>query len=202
MSSRVIAHGGFANRGVDNGIHSLPNTDCLLGNDLMHPHSLHRVVASSHFGDDSVVIVGVEPPAVTDLPAGLGVEGSVVENDLAEFAGLEFLRALVALDDGEHFTAVRARLTIAFERRFRELLVNRIGGLFGRAFPGGASAVSLLGHRTIEAFLIEGDALVASGVLHKVQRHAERVVELESVFPWQSSRALIEKLLQLLQANI
>ncbi len=69
------------------------------GNNLMRAHALDRVVASRHFGDDGVVIVGVKPSAIADLPAGLGVEGSVIENDLAGFSGLEFLRALAILDD-------------------------------------------------------------------------------------------------------
>ena len=62
--------------------------------DLMRPHSLDRVVAALHFGDDGVVIVAVEPSPVANLSAGLGVERRVVEDDLAFFARLEFLRAL------------------------------------------------------------------------------------------------------------
>src|SRR5260370_32604216 len=89
MRGRVIAHGGFANRGVDDGSHSLPDANRLLGNNLMRAHALYRVVAPSHLGDDGVVIIGVEPSAITDLPAGFGVEGSVVEDDLAGIAGFE-----------------------------------------------------------------------------------------------------------------
>ena len=63
----------------------------------MRAHALHRVIASSHFGNDSVVIVGVKPSAIADLPARFGIKGSVIENDLAGFAGLEFLRALPPL---------------------------------------------------------------------------------------------------------
>jgi hypothetical protein len=66
----------------------------VFGDDLMRPHALHRVVASLHFGDDGVVIVGVKPSAIADLSAGFGVERSVIEDDLAFFSGLEFLRAL------------------------------------------------------------------------------------------------------------
>ena len=128
-----------ANRGVDYGVYFLPDANWLLGDDLMRAHALHGVVAAGHFGDDCVVIVGVEPSAVADLAAGFGVEGRVVEDDFAGVAGLEFLRALVALDDGQHFAVVGARLAIAFEIRFRELLVSRIGRLLGRALPGGAA---------------------------------------------------------------
>ena len=101
----------------------------------MRAHSLDRVIAAFHFGDDSVVIVAVEPSAVADLSAGFGVERSVVEDDLAFFAGLEFLRALAVVDDGEDFAAVGAGLAIAFEIGFWELLVGGIRSLFGRAFP-------------------------------------------------------------------
>ena len=81
----------------------------------MRAHALDRVVAAFHFRDDGVVVVAVEPSAVADLPAGLGVERCVVENDFAFVAGLEFLRALSVVDDGEHFAAVGAGLAVAFE---------------------------------------------------------------------------------------
>ncbi len=61
------------------------------------------------------MIVGVEPAAVADLAAGFGVERRVVEDDFAFVAGLEFLRALAVVDDGEHFAAVGASLAVAFE---------------------------------------------------------------------------------------
>src|SRR5208282_1439536 len=126
MRGRVIAHGGLANRGVDNRIHFLPNAEgappyrvfCggwVFHHNLMCAHALNRVIASSHFSDDSIVIVGVEPSAIADLPAGLGIEGRVIEDDLTGLAGLESLRALATLDDGENLAVVRARLTIAFE---------------------------------------------------------------------------------------
>ena len=60
----------------------------------MRAHSLDRVVAALHFGNDGVVIVAVEPSAVAHLSAGFGVERRVVEDDFAFLAGLEFLRAL------------------------------------------------------------------------------------------------------------
>jgi hypothetical protein len=65
----------------------------------MRTDALHRVIASCHFGDDCVVIVGVEPSAVADLPTGFGVEGSVIENYFALVARLEVLCALVVSDD-------------------------------------------------------------------------------------------------------
>ena len=83
--------------------------------DLMRAHALDRVVTALHFGDDGVVIVAVKPSPVAHLSAGLGVERRVVEDDFAFFAGLELLRALAVVDDGEHFAAIGAGLAIAFE---------------------------------------------------------------------------------------
>ena len=81
----------------------------------MRAYALDRVIAAFHVGDDGVVIVAVEPSAVADLAAGFGVERRVVEDDFAFFAGLEFLRALAVVDDGENLAAVGAGLAVAFE---------------------------------------------------------------------------------------
>src|ERR1019366_8526406 len=113
MRGRMIAHGGFANRGVDNGVHFLANANCLLGCDLMGAHTLYRVVASGYFGDDCVVIVGVEPSAVADLPAGFGVEGGALEDNFAGVAGLEFLNAGSATNYRRYFAFGRSRLRVA-----------------------------------------------------------------------------------------
>ena len=112
----VIAHRGLADVGVDDGINFLSDADRLLSYDLMRAHALDWGVAAGHFGDDRVVIIGVEPSAIADLAAGLGVEGRVVEDDLALFTGLKFLRALAVLDNSEDFAVFGARLAVAFER--------------------------------------------------------------------------------------
>src|SRR6267378_3931176 len=100
MRGGVIAHRGFPDVGVDYGVDFLPDANRLLGDYLMCAYTLNGGVAAGHLGDDRVVIVRVEPSAVTDLPSGLGVEGCVVEDDLALFTGLELLRALSAFSDG------------------------------------------------------------------------------------------------------
>ncbi len=65
------------------------------------------------------MVFGVEPADVADLSAGIGVEGSVIEHDLAALAGLQLLRAdtsaIFVLDDGEDFAVVGAGLAVAFE---------------------------------------------------------------------------------------
>src|SRR6266496_4014465 len=67
--------------------------------DLMRPYALDRVVATGHFGNDGVVIAGIEPTAVANLAAGLGVKRCVVEDDFTRFSWLKLLRALTVLDD-------------------------------------------------------------------------------------------------------
>jgi hypothetical protein len=114
----VIAHGGLADVGVNHGIHLLANPEGAPPNTvfvgwgfhehLVCPYSLHGVVATSDFGNHSVVIVAVEPPTIANLSAGFRVEGRVIKDDFAFLAGLEFLRALALADDGEDFAAIRA----------------------------------------------------------------------------------------------
>src|SRR5436190_1748096 len=101
----------------------------------MRAHTLNRVVASLNFGNDRVVIVGVEPSAVTDLPAGFSIERGVVENDLALFAGLKLLGSLAVADDRKHFAVFRASLAVTFEGGFRKLLISGIGSLLRRTLP-------------------------------------------------------------------
>ena len=81
----------------------------------MRPHTLNRVMAAGHFRDDGVVIVAVEPSAIANLSAGLGIKPGMVENDLALLARLEFLRTLSGLDDGHDLAALGAGLAVAFE---------------------------------------------------------------------------------------
>ena len=119
----------------------------------MRPHALNRVIASRHFGNDSVVIVRIKPSAIPHLPASLGIKRRVIENDLARFASLEFLHALPVVDDRQHLAAVRPRLPVSFELRFRKLLVSRIRRLLRRTLPRSARPRLLLLHRVVESSL-------------------------------------------------
>src|SRR6185503_233075 len=134
----------------------------------MRPDSLNGVITSLHFSDDCVQLIAVERAAVANLSAGFRIKRSVIEDDLAFFAGLEFLHALSILDDGQHFATLGALLQIAFESRFRELLVCRVGRLLGRTFPRGAGALALLRHGAVETGLIECESLISSSVLHEI----------------------------------
>src|SRR3954454_10847577 len=99
----VVAHGRLADVGVHNGIDFLSNANWLPGCDLMRAHSLNRRVASRDFGEDGVVTVRVNPPTIADLPAGIGIERSVVEDDLTLISAIEWLQALAVFDDRERF---------------------------------------------------------------------------------------------------
>ena len=123
----------------------------LLGDDAMRAHALHGIAHAFDLGDDGVVVVGVEPANIADLSAGIGVEGGVVEHDLAALAGLELLRAdaaaVVGLDDGENFRAGGERLVIALEVGARQRLISGTGGGLRAALPGSLRALALLFHR-------------------------------------------------------
>src|SRR6266851_6463634 len=90
MRRRVIAHGGLTNRCIDDGIHFIAHADGLFDEDYVRAHSLNRVVAAGHLGDDRVVIVGVQLAAVADLASGFGIKRSVVKNYLTNIPNIEF----------------------------------------------------------------------------------------------------------------
>ena len=181
VRGRVVAHGGLADVGVNYGIDFVAYANRLFRDDLVRPHALNRRVAAFHFGDDGVVIVGVEPSAVADLSAGFSVERGVIEDDFPFVSGLELLRALAVVDDRENLAAVRASLAVAFEFRFRKLLVGWVRRLLGCAFPGGASALALLGHGDLKSAYVKHNCLIAAGLLDEVQRQAISVIQLESI---------------------
>ena len=93
MRAGVIAHGGAADFVVDDGVELVADANWLLGNNAMRADALHRIGHALDIGDERVVVFGVEPADVADLSAGVGVEGGVVEDDLAAFAGLQLLRS-------------------------------------------------------------------------------------------------------------
>src|SRR5208282_5183708 len=115
MRGRVIAHGRLTNVSVDGGIDPVAYANRLFRDNLMGPHTLNRRIASSHVGDDCILVARVKPTLIAHLPAGVGVERRVIKNDFARFAGLEFVRALSVMNDRQYFAPVRASLSIAFE---------------------------------------------------------------------------------------
>ena len=121
----------------------------------MRAHALHGIGHALDFGDDGVVIVGVEPAYIADLSAGIGVERSVVEHDLGVLAGLEFLRAdtaaVIAFDDGQHLASGGERLVVALEDRRRQRLVGRTGAWPWSRLSRRPRALALLFHGSVEA---------------------------------------------------
>src|SRR5215470_11918672 len=93
MRSGVIAHSRATHFVVDDGIELVADANRLLGDHTMRAHTLHGKSGAFNFGDEGVVVVGVEPAGVADLSTGLGVEGRVVEDDLAALAGKEYVSA-------------------------------------------------------------------------------------------------------------
>src|SRR6185369_16509550 len=96
---------------------------------------------------------------VADLTAGLGVEGGVIENDLALFARFKFLRTLAALDDSQNLTVIGFSLAITLEDALGKRVVGGVCGLLGRAFPTGPCGRALFFHGAIEARLVEENSL-------------------------------------------
>src|SRR5581483_2147348 len=149
----------------------------------MRSHALYWVVAPFNFRNYPVQFIAVKVSAVSDLAAGLGIKGRVIQDDLAFLSGLEFLNALAILDDGQHFAIFRTSLEVAFEDRLWKLLIRGIRGLLGRAFPGSAGTRPLFLHRRVKTGLVEGDATITRCILHEIQRHSKRVIKLESLLP-------------------
>src|SRR4051794_15639397 len=121
----------------------------------------------------------MERASIADLAPGFGVERRVVENDLALLPGLQLLHASVVAHEGDDFAVAGFRLAVAFENSGPELLIRGIRRLLGGTLPRCLRAGALLGHRMVEAILVEPDALVPGGVDDEIKREAEGVVEFE-----------------------
>ena len=199
MGRRVMAAGGGAQLGVDDGDELFADGDGLARSDLVRADALHGRVHAFDFGDDHGAVGGVEPAFVANLAAALGVEGSVVEDEFGRFSGAEFAARL-----GRSTTMARTSqfggllLLVAFEDGLRQRGKDRGCGLLRAALPTGAGGGALLFHGGVEAGLIEVNALIAGGIGHEVERQAEGVVELEGfVSGQQVVLGVIEEILQL-----
>src|SRR4029077_360601 len=124
----------------------------------MRPHALNRVIASLHFRNDGVVIVGIKPSAIPNLSTRLPIERRVVKNNLSLFASLEFLHALPDVNDRQKLAAVGSRVSIPLKLRLGQLLIGGIRRLLGSPLPGRSCASLLLVHRPIKARLVKDDS--------------------------------------------
>src|SRR6266851_8774349 len=145
----------------------------------MRPNPLHRVVAPLNLGDHSIQYITVKKSPIPNLSARLRVKRRVIKNDLALLPSLEPLHPLPIANNGQHFTVLRPRLPIPLKLRFGKLLISRVGSLFGRALPRGASTFTLFGHRTVEAAVIEPNAEVPAEILDEVLGYPVGVIHLE-----------------------
>ena len=145
----------------------------------MRAHALHGIGDALDLGDDGVVVVGVKPADVAHLSAGIGVEGGVVEHDVAALAGLQLLHAdagaVLRFDDGQHFAAGGERLAIAFEDRRRQRLIRRAGGFLRAAFPGSPSARLRCSSIAASKTGVETDASDHAPRLHEVDEVGHNV---------------------------
>jgi len=123
------------------------------------------------------VIVGIKHPC-RNLTAGFGVERRVIKNDLASVTGLDFLRALPVVDDGQNFTAVGASLPIPFEERFRELSVCRLAVCSPRPSKMNAHGSSVPPSRDRNQHC-QKRHLISAGFLDKILRQPVGIVKLE-----------------------
>ena len=129
-----------------------------------------------------------ERSRVADLPAALGVEGRLVDDDLDRLAGRGAVHPRAVLDD-------RDDLALAFLRRiadelrparaFRNVEPHIVGGALAGPLPGGAGGAFLFGHRRVEPGAVDAEALRAECILGQIVGKPERVVELERRFTWQ-----------------
>src|SRR6266478_583440 len=120
MGGGVDANRLLAYFGVDHRVDLLPDMNGLPRMYLVRTHALHRHVSAADFGDDVARGI-IEPSRIADLPAGVGVERCVVEDDLAFLVRAQLFDALSVMDDGEHFTIARLCLAVAFEDCFVQL---------------------------------------------------------------------------------
>src|SRR3954469_11681047 len=156
--------------------------DWLTSFHLVHAHALHRHHASIYVRDQIPGAVA-EDADIPDLSSRVGIEGSVMEHDLAFFSRLKLGHTLTVFHDRQNFAIVGDGLFVTFEDGLAQIAVDRTGGLFCSALPRSASALALLLHRVIESGLIEFNSLIASCIDHEVELKPKSVVQLKCLFP-------------------
>ena len=135
---------------------------------------LHIVHLKDGVLEDEQAVVGA-------LAAHFGIERRFIENDARVHARADALAQLVLGNDGED-GAVIVQALIAGElggEIVQAEIETRPGGLVGAA--GGAGALALLLHQSLERGLIDRHALVGGHFLREIQREAVGIVELEGV---------------------
>ena len=112
---------------------------CTFHHNLMRAHALNRRIASRHLGDDSVVIVRVEPSPVANLPARLSIERSPIKITSPSSPGLTSNLDTLP-DDGEH---------VSFELCGR--IPHKLGLLHDLGIPLGLGCVGSMLSRSLNS---------------------------------------------------
>jgi hypothetical protein len=163
----VVARCAPASRVVDLGADDVPNLQLAVERPQVHD----RVTRALRVGHLQPPVGTDEHPAVTDLPATLGVERGAVEHDAGRLAGHHGHHPqLVGTGDvrvADEFGAHRRHLRVEAERP--ALLAAR--------------PLALLGHRLVEAGAVDAHATLRRHLDRQVDREAERVVEAERIGP-------------------
>ena len=124
---------------------------------------------------------------IADLAAHLSVEGSRVKHDLAFFTCGKLVSALTVSDDGDHLRRA-FQLAVTHELRGTDFLQHvgmdaAVGApsRLGVLCVGGAGALALLVHATLEALHIDLHVAIGAHLLSHLDGEAVGVVQGESL---------------------
>src|SRR5262249_36999072 len=148
---------------------------------LLHHAGMHEDVARLLLGvgDLEANALAGHHTGIADLPARLGVERRLVDDNRAALARLEACDLLAVFAQGSAH-AFRALGLVTEELGGAALFAQREPHRFGRgvarARPGRARLFLLALHRSIEAFGVDGDTAGAQRVLRQIEREAVGIV--------------------------
>ena len=117
---------------------------------------------------------------IAHLPARLGIERRVVENNFHFASGLHFGYELTLLNQRHNAAVGGSRLCVAIEDRlaiFRQLQKHRQGNFLLSPFPRRPGALALLLHFGFVAIAVNVETIVLDDVLDKIGAQAERYRE-------------------------
>ena len=124
---------------------------------------------------------------ITDLAAHLSVEGSRVKHDFAFFTCGKLISALTVSDDGDHLRRA-FQLAVTHELRGTDFLQHvgmdtAVGApsRLGVLRVGGAGALALLVHATLEALHVDLHVAIGAHLLGHLNGEAVGVVQGESL---------------------
>ena len=192
VGHRVVAGGPGAAGGVHEGFEPLPGGDLALPDaDRVH----HQPVARPGVRDFRRSVRAAQEAPVADLPAALRIEGRLLQDHFARFAGSERgdpgrgapgLRGIGGAEGGGHPGAVGLGRVVAEEPGLQAPHRGPVrGGLAGPGagptLPTAPRALPLLAHPLLEAVPVHRESALPRHFLHQVEGQPEGVVEAEGV---------------------